>query len=821
MERQRGSGGGGGGDRYGNSLADSHHHYNSTRYSRGGPPNYSRSDNHHHRRSPNNTTGNNINNNYRGGGGGGAHDYHRAFDSPPRYHHPPPPPPSSGGSAEGGGGFRPISSGRGGGEDRDGGFNSNYPMAPVSGQKRGYSYPDSRGSPSGDRFEGGNFIKLFVGSVPRTAMEEDIRPLFDDQGRVLEVALIRDKRTGQHQGCCFVKYATSEEADRAIRALHNQYTLPGGVGPLQVRYADGERERLVEFKLFVGSLNKQATESEIEEIFAPYGRVEDVYLMRDDMRQSRGCGFVKYSQREMALAAINALNGTYTMQGCDQPLTVRFADPKRPRLGESRGGAPAYGGPGFAPRPRFPTPGIRPPTNLGEPLHERIPPNAWQPMSPQNVGTPPNAGMHGFGNQLLPRSGDIDATLGRILGSERGNPDRSLPSFAVSSTPMSQSNYNQPLPQMPSVVPQISPVQKPVQSPQHLTPLSLQPSNAAAFVHPQISHASLRPVTRVQMPQSSGRTPLNQALPSHQLTGLGGQLSVSQPQLPLSATSVIGQASRTSNFQPNVMSAMPNQQQLPAPVQSHQPPNQSPSQLAQLLAQQTQTLQATFQSSQQAFSQLQQQLQMMQPSNQNSVAQQGLQSSEQQSLWAGTVPQKVFNASTDQLGGDVAAASSANSASSITRALASGKCNWTEHTSPEGYKYYYNSTTGESKWEKPEELTLYEQQQQQKPPVQQPQVQPMHPQNLSVQNVPQRQFQVQNQLQTHMQSQIRPQQSLQSSQSLPYQVAGAAGHQNVQELSYTQVQPVTGSKSMDDPAHIQQRHQPAQEWMWKNKPAGM
>jgi hypothetical protein len=28
-------------------------------------------------------------------------------------------------------------------------------------------------------------------------------------------------------GCCFVKYATSEEAERAIRALHNQWTIPG------------------------------------------------------------------------------------------------------------------------------------------------------------------------------------------------------------------------------------------------------------------------------------------------------------------------------------------------------------------------------------------------------------------------------------------------------------------------------------------------------------------------------------------------------------------------------------------------------------------
>ncbi|KAI7989618.1 Flowering time control protein FCA [Camellia lanceoleosa] len=34
-------------------------------------------------------------------------------------------------------------------------------------------------------------------------------------------------------GCCFVKYTTCEEADRAMSALHNQHTLPGGVGPIQ------------------------------------------------------------------------------------------------------------------------------------------------------------------------------------------------------------------------------------------------------------------------------------------------------------------------------------------------------------------------------------------------------------------------------------------------------------------------------------------------------------------------------------------------------------------------------------------------------------
>ena len=35
-------------------------------------------------------------------------------------------------------------------------------------------------------------------------------------------------------------------------------------------------------------------------------------------------------------------------------------------------------------------------------------------------------------------------------------------------------------------------------------------------------------------------------------------------------------------------------------------------------------------------------------------------------------------------------------------------CKWTEHTSPEGKKYYYNSETQESVWEKPQEMKDWE-----------------------------------------------------------------------------------------------------------------
>lgn len=65
-----------------------------------------------------------------------------------------------------------------------------------------------------------------------------------------------------------------------------------------------------------------------------------------------------------------------------------------------------------------------------------------------------------------------------------------------------------------------------------------------------------------------------------------------------------------------------------------------------------------------------------------------------QSHWAGAVPHTTANA---------ASAPSDEHTSTVppvainTQAVAPVKCNWTEHTSPDGYKYYYNSVTGESK----------------------------------------------------------------------------------------------------------------------------
>lgn len=100
-----------------------------------------------------------------------------------------------------------------------------------------------------------------------------------------------------------------------------------GQNPLQVRPAEGQAEQ--ENKLFVGMAPKSANEDEIRAVFAPYGTLREIHVIRNQDGTNKGCAFVKYTTRQSALDAIEALHEQYTMQGGPRPLVVKFADNKR------------------------------------------------------------------------------------------------------------------------------------------------------------------------------------------------------------------------------------------------------------------------------------------------------------------------------------------------------------------------------------------------------------------------------------------------------------------------------------------------------------
>src|SRR5882724_10204955 len=94
-------------------------------------------------------------------------------------------------------------------------------------------------------------------------------------------------------------------------------------------------------KLFVGNLSFNATENQLQDLFAAHGNVIEVDVIMDKFSgRPRGFAFVTMDSKEAADAAVQALNGK-DIDG--RALTVNEARPREGRPGGGGGGG-GYGG---------------------------------------------------------------------------------------------------------------------------------------------------------------------------------------------------------------------------------------------------------------------------------------------------------------------------------------------------------------------------------------------------------------------------------------------------------------------------------------------
>uniref|UniRef100_A0AAR2LX71 RRM domain-containing protein n=1 Tax=Pygocentrus nattereri TaxID=42514 RepID=A0AAR2LX71_PYGNA len=175
-------------------------------------------------------------------------------------------------------------------------------------------------------------IKMFVGQIPRSWSEEQLRELFEPYGAVYEINVLRDRSQNppQSKGCCFITYYTRKSALEAQNALHNMKILPGMHHPIQMKPADSEKNNSVEDrKLFIGMISKKCNENDIRLMFSPYGQIEECRILRGPDGLSRGCAFVTFTARQMAQSAIKSMHQSQTMEGCSSPIVVKFADTQK------------------------------------------------------------------------------------------------------------------------------------------------------------------------------------------------------------------------------------------------------------------------------------------------------------------------------------------------------------------------------------------------------------------------------------------------------------------------------------------------------------
>ncbi|UYV65590.1 hypothetical protein LAZ67_3004789 [Cordylochernes scorpioides] len=188
--------------------------------------------------------------------------------------------------------------------------------------------------------------KIFVGSLADGVTNEDVKPLFEKYGKVVECDVL-----GKYG---FVHMERSEDAEKAIAELSG-YSLKGQA----IRVMQSINSKPPKTKIFVGSLPQDCKGEELRELFEKYGTVTECAVIGI-------YGFVHMERIDEAQNAIKELNhykfkGSYlrveSSTGEKRQGGQEYGGPWRGGFGGGRGRPHPYGRPPVGPHP--PPPGMR------------------------------------------------------------------------------------------------------------------------------------------------------------------------------------------------------------------------------------------------------------------------------------------------------------------------------------------------------------------------------------------------------------------------------------------------------------------------------
>lgn len=168
-------------------------------------------------------------------------------------------------------------------------------------------------------------VKIFVGSIPYSMTDVELRELFGQYGTVINT-MVNESPDGRSKGSGFVWFASLAGAQRAVEALNGKVLFKSYSAALTVRVSDelkkalakardAERERsamdrMHMRKLYVKGLPRDCDDEFLKDVFSRFGRVVSAVVAVD--RESglrKDYGFVCYEDGACAKAAMTELDG--------------------------------------------------------------------------------------------------------------------------------------------------------------------------------------------------------------------------------------------------------------------------------------------------------------------------------------------------------------------------------------------------------------------------------------------------------------------------------------------------------------------------------
>lgn len=149
---------------------------------------------------------------------------------------------------------------------------------------------------------------LIVNYLPQTLSDDDFRLMFTNVGPIYSCRIMRDKRTGYSFGYGFVNYVKTQDAIKAITTLNGKQIQNKQI---KVALARPSGEDIKHANLYIKGITKEMNRDELAELFKPYGEIIQSKILVDQYTgYSKGAGFILFSKRSEADAAIQALHNT-------------------------------------------------------------------------------------------------------------------------------------------------------------------------------------------------------------------------------------------------------------------------------------------------------------------------------------------------------------------------------------------------------------------------------------------------------------------------------------------------------------------------------
>ncbi|KAF2849172.1 splicing factor, CC1-like protein [Plenodomus tracheiphilus IPT5] len=163
---------------------------------------------------------------------------------------------------------------------------------------------------------------IFVQQISQRAETRHLRSFFETIGPVVEAQIVKDRVTGRSKGVGYVEFKDEESVPKALELTGQKLK---GV-PIIAQLTEAEKNRAARpseggaapgangapfHRLYVGNIHFSVTEKDLQEIFEPYGELEQVILQRDELNpgRSKGYGFVQFVDPTHAKDALAEMNG--------------------------------------------------------------------------------------------------------------------------------------------------------------------------------------------------------------------------------------------------------------------------------------------------------------------------------------------------------------------------------------------------------------------------------------------------------------------------------------------------------------------------------